>query len=400
MFELSCFLFFIYIHTYFDDDYYDFIVVQTILPFGTTVWGSIGAGLWLISGLLFRTPWGELVRATALSVLLVVQRTRQIRQQYPTWRYLPGALFRYDQNNRRSRRLPPPFPLARNPWRYAPRRPDDVDFNMLYSIMAMAFVGSTCGGNMPMIPTWLGSLVGAATFALGCTLTPSPRGDLCRTMGMRVVAMVQELWDIQQQLGIVPKAAVVSSQVIDRLMVLDRQHKVKDRFLTVVNAGYEQVVKTASKVQEQRMDAQGRQRTAMDLEDEEKEKDLYDNRRPSRNPRGRSPPPPRSRRRRSSPPPKEMMMEEEEEDGFRDRPPPRRNPSTPPPRRNVDDDDESDRRRRPRGPPPMAQDDMGFPQRPPVDDAYDNDDDYYDYDDRRGASPPPLPKRRRGWFGR
>ena len=105
---------------------------------------------------------------------------------------------------------------------------------------------------------WMGSLAGASPFALGCTLTNIPIGDLCRTMGMRVVALVQELWDIQAQLKIIPKAAIVSSQIIDRLLILDRQHRVKDRFLQLVNTGYEQAMKTASRVQQQRLQEQGR----------------------------------------------------------------------------------------------------------------------------------------------
>ena len=263
------------------------LILKALLPFGTWVWGGIGASFWLFASLFSRSPLGELIRAMALSLVLVLQRTRQIRHKYPTWRYVPGALFQYTgrerergrerepgRGSRQDRyRTPPPFPPARNPWNYTPRRPNDVEFNMVYTILAMAMVGSTCGGNLPMIPAWMGSLAGAATFALGCTLTNSPRGDLCRTMGMRVVAMVQELWDIQAQLSIVPKAAMVSSQLIDRLLILDRQHKVKDRFLNVVNTGYEQVLKTASRVQEQRLDAQGRgEQRPVEGDDEEEDR--------------------------------------------------------------------------------------------------------------------------------
>jgi hypothetical protein len=126
---------------------------------------------------------------------------------------------------------------------------------MLYSLIAMAFVGSTCGAtlSLPLIPNWIASLAGAATMALATTVD-SPRGDLARTMGMRVVALGQELWDIQAKLGIIPKAAIVSSQIIDKCMILDKQHKVKDKFLRLVNAGYEQVLQTADRVQTQRLD--------------------------------------------------------------------------------------------------------------------------------------------------
>lgn len=102
----------------------------------------------------------------------------------------------------------------------------------------MAFIGSLCGGNVPIIPTWIGSLGGAGLLAFGCTLTTT-KGDLCRIMGMRVVALLQELWSIQTDLRIIPKTAVVTSQVIDKMMIFDRKHRVKDRFLAIVAQAYE-----------------------------------------------------------------------------------------------------------------------------------------------------------------
>ena len=41
---------------------------------------------------------------------------------------------------------------------------------MLYSVAVMAFAGSICVGNMPLIPTWIGSMAGAAAFAFVTTL--------------------------------------------------------------------------------------------------------------------------------------------------------------------------------------------------------------------------------------
>lgn len=117
---------------------------------------------------------------------------------------------------------------------------------MLYSILAMSFIGSFCGGSVPIIPTWIGSLAGAGIFAFGCTLS-SAKGDLCRTMGMRIVALLQELWYIQTDLRIIPKAAVVTSQVIDKMMLFDRQHRVKDRFLSLATRAYDEVT---SKIQD------------------------------------------------------------------------------------------------------------------------------------------------------
>jgi hypothetical protein len=214
---------------------------QSIVPVAASVFGTICALVFLV-GTFLRTPFGELVRALSMSLILVLQRTSKIRTTYPTWRYVP-AVFGLT-------RSPRPFPPARNPWKYTPRRDsEDPDFTMMFAVIAMAFVGSTCGGTMtvPLIPTWLGALVGAAACSLGCTLS-SARGDLCRTMGMRVVALVQELWEIQADLRIIPKAAVVSSQVLDKLMIFDRKHKVKDRFLSLVNQGYNRAMQTASQL--------------------------------------------------------------------------------------------------------------------------------------------------------
>jgi hypothetical protein len=61
----------------------------------------------------------------------------------------------------------------------------------------------------------------------------NPRGDLARSCGMRVVSAVGELWEIQTNLAIITKATVVSSQIIDQAMVLDRKHRVKDRLLII-----------------------------------------------------------------------------------------------------------------------------------------------------------------------
>ena len=191
-------------------------------------------GILFLLGTFFRTPFGELTRALGLSIVLVLERTSRVRRTYPTWRLVPGCLG-VAQRKR-------PFPPARNPWRYQPRG-GDPDFNMMYALIAMAFVGSTCGGNikLPIIPTSMGALGGAALFATGC-LANSARGDLCRSMGMRVVALVEELWEIQADLRIIPKVAVVSSQILDKLLIFDRKHKVKDKLLTLVNKGYDQVV--------------------------------------------------------------------------------------------------------------------------------------------------------------
>ena len=177
------------------------------------------------------------MRAVSLSLLLVLQRTNKIRRKYPTWKYVPGTITGKRPNGGRDS-FPP---RTENPWKYQPRRREDPDFSMMYALIAMGFVGSTCGGNIPLVPSWMGALIGGGVFALSC-LQPNPRGDLSRTLGMRVVALLTELWEIQAQLKLIPKAAVVSGQIIDRAMILDRKHRVKDRFLSLVTTSYNKVM--------------------------------------------------------------------------------------------------------------------------------------------------------------
>jgi hypothetical protein len=52
-----------------------------------------------------------------------------------------------------------------NPWAYKPLYVDDVEFRMLPSLIAMIFIGTVCGGTLPILPTWLGALLGAVVFA-------------------------------------------------------------------------------------------------------------------------------------------------------------------------------------------------------------------------------------------
>jgi len=207
----------------------------------------------------FRTPLGELSRAVGLSMILILQRTQQIRTSYPTWRYVAASMGIGRGGGRDSRGRPTrrPFPPARNPWKYVPRSSRDPDFNMIYALISIAMVGSAVGGNMPFIPSWIGALLGASSFAFVCTWQDSPRGDLLRSCAMRVVAACTELWKIQADLQIIPKTNVVTSQIIDKCMILDRKHRVKDRFLSFANKRYESASKVAEQIQQQQRNRGG-----------------------------------------------------------------------------------------------------------------------------------------------
>jgi hypothetical protein len=131
-------------------------------------------------GLLFvlvsftRGAYGELIRAMALSMVLLLQRTTRIRKLYPTMDHIKSLL---KAGPRR------PFPPAQridtedgtiqyddNPWAYKPLYVDDVEFRMLPSLIAMIFIGTVCGGTLPILPTWIGALLGAVVFASFTTM--------------------------------------------------------------------------------------------------------------------------------------------------------------------------------------------------------------------------------------
>ncbi len=57
---------------------------------------------------------------------------------------------------------------------------------MTYALLAMMLVGSFCGGNVPILPAWMGGIFGAVTFASFKTGV-NARGYLGRAMGMRLV---------------------------------------------------------------------------------------------------------------------------------------------------------------------------------------------------------------------
>ena len=121
-----------------------------------------------------RGAYGEFVKALGLAMVLLLQRTKRIRHLYPTFTHVKSIM-------RAGPRCPFPPAIGRigdedyddNPWAYRPIYEDDVEFRMLQSLIAMVFIGSICGGTLPIIPSWLGALIGAATFAFMTTLRDS-----------------------------------------------------------------------------------------------------------------------------------------------------------------------------------------------------------------------------------
>mmetsp|Transcript_13022 Transcript_13022/g.20255 ORF Transcript_13022/g.20255 Transcript_13022/m.20255 type:complete len:401 (-) Transcript_13022:52-1254(-) len=191
---------------------------------------------------LLRNAYGELSKALGLTFIYAFQKTSAIRKRYPTMVHIKSCI---GAGPRRS--FPPG---GGNPWRYQPEREGDVEFRMLYAIIAMTFIGSICGGNInvPLFPTWLGALGGAAFFALASTFQ-NARGDLARTMGMRVVGLAQEVIEINAELGVLRKSAVVGGKILDKCLILDRKHRIKDRLAAGFQWGYNQVMRTVDQAQ-------------------------------------------------------------------------------------------------------------------------------------------------------
>eukprot|EP00934_Nitzschia_sp_Nitz4_P008215 Nitzschia sp. Nitz4//scaffold208_size52459//14211//15336//NITZ4_006808-RA/size52459-augustus-gene-0.2-mRNA-1//1//CDS//3329541645//8205//frame0 len=231
-------------------------LAKSLIPRLAKPMAWLGGILFFFFSTVFRrSSTGEWVRALAVSFLLSFQQIHEIRRTYPVRRYIFTYLFRRN----RTRALLRPFPMG-NPWQESSTFTSTVasspaakqpPFHMLYCLMAMAMVGSVCGANLPLIPTWLGSILGAGLLVYGCTLEGGVaqgrphtdlRGDICRLMGMRVVAWVQAWIQIQRQLDILPKTMVVFSRILDRLLILDRQHRLRDRLMGWLQSLYDFVM--------------------------------------------------------------------------------------------------------------------------------------------------------------
>lgn len=202
--------------------------------------------LLFVTGFL-RNDYGELSRALGLAFVFTLQRTTAVRKDFPTLVHLKALI------GQGPRKPFPPVEEDSSPWRYEPIYEDDPDFKMTYVLLAMALVGSFCGGNVPLLPQWIGGIVGAAVFA-SFTQGSNAQGDLGRTMGMRIVALLQVVLSIQNELRILGKAATVGGLIFDKMMIFDRKHRVKDKFVAVCKYMYDKVARTADLVQEDMQD--------------------------------------------------------------------------------------------------------------------------------------------------
>jgi hypothetical protein len=235
---------------------------------------AIAMGVVFVFGSFLRNDYGELIRVLGLTLLWTLRRFHTIRKEYPTWPYIIAACCQLNPASRRRRRryFPPGTSDTVSPWNYVATAGNDdgddddnnIEFNMIWTMLAMSLVGALCGSSLPVLPTWMGALLGAASLSMAITLSSS-QGDLTRVMGARVVAVGREVWSIHTELQLWSKVGRVSSKILDKLMILDRKHKVRDRVGSGVTFLYNQVLKATAgnregQVEEENEDPRQRQR--------------------------------------------------------------------------------------------------------------------------------------------
>jgi hypothetical protein len=222
------------------------------------------ATLLFVTGFL-RNDYGELSRALGLAFVFTLQRTTSVRKDFPTLVHIKALI------GQGPRKPFPPVDAGSSPWRYEPIYEDDPEFKMTFVLLAMALVGSFCGGNVPLLPQWMGGILGAVSFA-SLTQGSNAQGDLGRTMGMRLVALIQAVLSINSELRILGKAATVSGLIFDKMMIFDRKHRVKDKFVAICKYMYDKVARTADLVQEDMQEGRRDRPPRRDLGDDRRKR--------------------------------------------------------------------------------------------------------------------------------
>ena len=201
-------------------------------------------------GIFLRDAYGEMVRSVGLGVIYLLNRTRDVRKRYPTRKHVK-AMLRLGVGG--DARIPfPPITneedSVENPWKYTPTYDVDPEFDMVKTMVCIVMIGSFCGGSFPLIPTWMGSTAGAATFAF-MGISKNARGDLLRTMGMRIVSLASEAITINSELNVARKVMVVAGKLLDKALILDRKHRIKDRVVKGASWAFTRVNTTVRSVQ-------------------------------------------------------------------------------------------------------------------------------------------------------
>ncbi len=67
-------------------------------------------------------------------------------------------------------------------------------------------------------------------------------------MGMKVVSLVEELLDINSELQLLSKLQVVNGKIFDKLLILDRKHKIKDKVTSILQWIFQNASRAANQV--------------------------------------------------------------------------------------------------------------------------------------------------------
>lgn len=205
-------------------------------------------------------PFSLLTQTLGLTLILLLQRTSNIRQSFPSKPHLQHMM-------RPSRYPRQPFPPAdldsdnpedSNPFKYEIQPNDSIymeQYSMFKILAAMALVGAISFANIPLIPTWMGGLAGAIVLVYIATLRNS-KGDLGRSMGMKVVSLISELFMLNEDLEVLPKTIVVLNICLDKLLILDRKHSIRDKLTRALKWSYNQAMGVINTV---RADVEGAQ---------------------------------------------------------------------------------------------------------------------------------------------
>eukprot|EP00903_Cladosiphon_okamuranus_P011102 g10478.t1 len=227
----------------------------------------------LVVGLVLsvaKGAFGDLFRALGLASVLAVTRSQRLSAEYPFLPYARRALVM------RPRR---PFPPAENPWKY--NRADALseleeagvaddgnlpaEFSMAKSLLSVAFLGGFAGyivSQFPFVflPTFMLALGGGGFLAYLAT-TRNARGDLTRLLGMRTVAFLGLVSEINADVALSTKARAVGGICFSKAMFWDSKYHIKDRVVVMLTNLYAAVAKLVGRVQ----------REAGDVDDDDEE---------------------------------------------------------------------------------------------------------------------------------
>ncbi|CAM9360625.1 unnamed protein product [Pylaiella littoralis] len=220
----------------------------------------------LLVGLILsvaKGAFGDLFRALGLASALAVTRSRRLSAEYPFLPYAKRALVMLPRR---------PFPPAENPWKY--KRADALaeleeagvaddgnlpaEFSMAKSLLCVAFLGGFAGfivSQFPFVflPTFMLALGGGGFLAYLAT-TRNARGDLTRLLGMRTVAFLGLVSEINSDVALSTKAKVVGGICFSKAMFWDSKYHIKDRVVVMLSNLYAAVVKLVGRVQREARD--------------------------------------------------------------------------------------------------------------------------------------------------